>query len=112
MKSRDLIAAWQGKQPSSRATEINFQSRYPGGIVVTKFGAVFPSACPNAGAIAAPPSATAETATRANALSLMVTTPLTRARACLGGRPGTPGARTSSSELFHVLRFRPACCQE
>jgi hypothetical protein len=37
--------------PSSWATEINLQSRYPGGIFVTKIGAAESSACRDAGAV-------------------------------------------------------------
>src|SRR5262245_59109943 len=51
--------------PSSWATEINLQSRYPGGILIPKIGVASPSVCPDAGATwaAAPASATTRTIT-------------------------------------------------
>src|SRR4029453_14805331 len=53
--------------PSSWATEISFQSRYPGGILVTKMGACL-SACPDAGAVnaSAPPSVAPVTSKKAS----------------------------------------------
>src|ERR1700728_582664 len=48
--------------PSSWAKEINFQSRYPGGILIPKIGAASSSAFPDAGAEYAAMPATAATA--------------------------------------------------
>src|SRR5438105_7479170 len=59
------------RSPSSWATEINFQSRYPGGILVTKIGAASPSACPDAGAMEATTPATVTTAISKKAIRVM-----------------------------------------
>src|SRR5216683_2898603 len=57
--------------PSSWATEINLQSRYPGGIVTPKIGAASPSACPEAGAMLATKPASAKPATSAKTIHLI-----------------------------------------
>src|SRR5688500_877465 len=59
------------RSPSSWATEINLQSRYPGGIVTPKIGAASPSACPDAGAMEAITPAAATTATSAKTIRLI-----------------------------------------
>src|SRR5262245_41007183 len=65
------IARRSLRVPSSRATEINGQSRYPGGILTPKIGAASPSACPDAGAMQATPPASAATATSTENIGLI-----------------------------------------
>src|SRR5262249_23033713 len=57
--------------PSSWATEINLQSRYPGGILTPKIGAASPSACPDVGAMEATTPASATTATSTKTIRLI-----------------------------------------
>src|SRR6266480_4289744 len=57
--------------PSSWATEINLQLRYPAGILTPKIGAASPSACPDAGAMWATTPASATTATSTKTIRLI-----------------------------------------
>src|SRR5262245_34767568 len=65
------IARRSLRSPSSWATEITLQSRYPGGIVTPKIGAASPSACPDAGAMEATTPASATPATSTKTIRLM-----------------------------------------
>src|SRR5688500_13062272 len=56
------------RSPSSRATEINRQSRYPGGIVIPKIGAASSPAAFDVDATAATTPASATVATKAQAM--------------------------------------------
>src|SRR5438874_5639195 len=59
------------RSPASWATEINRQSRYPGGMVTPKIGAAAPSARPEAGAMEATTPASATTATSTKTIRLI-----------------------------------------
>src|SRR5580700_10554895 len=61
--------------PASWATEINFQSRYPGGILIPKIGAASSSACPDAGAQKKTTPAKVATATRKKVILSMMDPP-------------------------------------
>src|ERR1700677_1086916 len=56
------------KLPASWETETNLQSRYPGGIFVTKIGAAESSACKDAGAVNATIAANIPAVTSSNVI--------------------------------------------
>src|SRR6266850_4563272 len=76
-ESLPRMARMSSRLPSSRATEINLQSRYPGGILVTKIGMGCFSACRDAAAVKATTPNTVATATsnKAKADSFVILTP-------------------------------------
>src|ERR1700722_13287571 len=61
--------------PASWETEINLQSRYPGGIFVTKIGAAESSACKDAGVVNAAIPASIPTATSSKLVGFIVVPP-------------------------------------
>src|SRR5579862_4209850 len=74
------IARISLRSPASWATEINLQSRYPGGIVIPKIGAASCSACPDAGAELATTPATATNANSKSAIRFILLLPYSRIR--------------------------------
>src|SRR5271168_4261871 len=81
--------------PASWATEINLQSRYPGGILIPKMGAASSSACPEAGARKKTALAKVATATSEKVILFIV----------------VPLQRRSGAQICHYLQRPEISCE-
>src|SRR5271166_1918819 len=70
------IARRSLRLPSSWATEINRQSRYPRGILTPEIGAASPSGCPDTGAMVTATPASAANATSTKTIRVIVFSPI------------------------------------
>src|SRR5580693_3624047 len=93
--------------PSAWATETNFQSRYPGGILIPKIGTASPLPCPDAGVIETR-RPTAVAAVRNKRMSPFMRSPFecvdpirlagpVPARHAAGGEPESDGSRNNQA---------------
>src|SRR5271165_7056743 len=100
------IARKSLRPPSSWATEINLQSRYPEGILTPEIGATSPSDCPDAGPMSATTPGSAPAATSTKTIRPMRPPAIITKQSQIGSR-SAQGSECGADLLREKLRLLP-----